>query len=92
MRCGNSGYRYEQCFRLVTVYFQFFVPHPRLNVLGAELNGLGEFVRLLWRVRFLQLGLVSKSAAKVGVPVVVGDTREGCGQRGMRLERGAVYR
>ena len=56
------------------------------------MNGLGEFVRLLWRVRFLQLGLVSKSAAKVGVPVVVGDTREGCGQRGVRLERGAVYR
>ena len=67
--------------------FSFFVRHPRLNVLGALLNGLGEFVRLLWRVSFLQLGVVSKSVAKVGVPVVVDDTRKGCGQREGRPER-----
>ena len=68
--------------------------------------GLGEFVRLLWRGRFPQLGVVSKTVAKEGVPVAVDDTTKGCGQRGVRYtgntregcgiqvtpERVAVYR
>ena len=43
--------------------------HPRLNVMDTLLHGLNEFINLLWRGRFLQLSVTSKTMKKDRVAV-----------------------
>ena len=51
--------------------------HPQLNIMDALLHGLNEFINLLWRGRFLQLSVTSKTMKKDRV--AVHNIRERCG-------------
>ena len=76
-RVLNPRCRFDQCFRLAIVKFQFVGGHPRLNVMDALLHELNEFINLLWRGIFLQLSVISNRVMKDRL--AVHNIRERCG-------------